>query len=665
MFVRTFFFKQLNLYNIEHYDKDTFEYWARWFYSFVSVFVVFFILPLLFVNMFLYVFSSNYIKLVIQGLIIVFISFSFFPIIKNFNIKSKIAIASFYLLSLFLMLYTNLTTIGFFGVTMVMISSSVLLSKKEQHIFFVFIFITFSSVYILLRIGFFDEVYFSSMKDTYLQTSAAVSIVSILLSINIRSHFLKHAENYLKMRNDKDYLKRIIESVDEAVITIDHNMKIVSYNKSINKFLCCKVEDYNVNINSIIRIFIENDNMNFLFNEITLDLLSKGFFTDTFFILKEDSTVYVSISVSQLLKDDDSLGYVVILNDITKQLMIDKEKTYIGDHDTLTGLYNRGYIDRKIEEMDIKNTNPVALIIGDINGLKMINDVYGHFAGDELIKGVSSILKRKLPKNAVLARWGGDEFVIVIPETSKSIALKYLNEALNTSILTSYSKTFKLGQFLSVGIAFRNEYNRKLLYYLKLAEKEMYDNKISESKEAHNIIIQNMQERLMTLKIETKNHIENVKNLSVKLATYLEIDKSDIDTLKMLCDYHDIGKIAISTDILLKESKLDDIEIERIQKHSEIGYQIARTSSDLIKISYLILAHHERYDGLGYPLGLKEKSIPFLVRVFQIAHDFDSMINDRSDRKAYTVNEAIKILKENSSIYYDPYLVKIFSNYII
>ncbi|WP_168169751.1 diguanylate cyclase [Candidatus Izimaplasma sp. ZiA1] len=663
--MRTFFVKQLNLYNIEHYDKDTFEYWARWFYSFVSVFVVFFIIPLLIVNLYLYVASENYIKLVIQGLIIVFISFSFFPIINNFNIKSKLAIFSFYLLSLFLMLYTNLTTIGFFGVTMVTISSSVLLSKKEQHYFFVSVFFTYLIVYILLITGFFDDVYFANMRNTYLQTSASVLLISVLLSITIKSHFKRHAENYLKIKNDKDYLMRIIESVDEAVITINKNMEIVSYNKTINNFTCCKVENYNVNINKIINIFIENDNMNFLFNEITLDLLSKDFFKETFYILKEDRTVYIKISVSPLLKNSELLGHVVILNDITKQLMSDKEKTYIGDHDTLTGLYNRGYLDRKIEEMDLKNINPVALIIGDINGLKMINDVYGHFAGDELIKGVSSILKRKLPRNSILARWGGDEFVICIPETSKSVALRYLNDALKTSIFTSYSKTFKLGQFLSVGIAFRNQYNRKLLYYLKLAEKEMYEKKISESKEAHNIIIKNMQETLMLLNIETKNHIDTVKDLSIKLANYLKVDKSDIDTLEMLCDYHDIGKIAINKEILLKEDKLDELEIERVQKHSEIGYQIARTSSDLIKISYLILAHHERFDGTGYPLGLKERNIPFLVRIFQIAHDYNTIVNDRSDRKAYSTKEAIQILKTNASIFYDPYLVDVFVNHII
>ena len=159
---------------------------------------------------------------------------------------------------------------------------------------------------------------------------------------------------------------------------------------------------------------------------------------------------------------------------------------------------------------------------------------------------------------------------------------------------------------------------------------------------------------------EIKHHIDRVKNYSLALANRLNLSNSDRNKLILLAEVHDIGKISISKEILEKPRELDELEWNEIRKHPEIGYRIAKSIPELADIAELILYHHERWDGKGYPHELKGEEIPLLSRIFSVVDVYDAITQNKPHRKAMCLNEAIDFLLENKGIQFDPYIVDSF-----
>ena len=148
--------------------------------------------------------------------------------------------------------------------------------------------------------------------------------------------------------------------------------------------------------------------------------------------------------------------------------------------------------------------------------------------------------------------------------------------------------------------------------------------------------------------------------MAVKIGKYLGLEMSRIDELKIAADLHDIGKIGISEEILLKPGKLTEDEYKIIKTHSEKGYRIIKASSELKEVAESVLYHHERLDGRGYPIGLKGEEIPLLSRIISVCDSYDVMTSDRVYKKAMSKEDAIEELKRCSGTQFDPSLVKVF-----
>ncbi|MBU1020805.1 MAG: HD domain-containing protein, partial [Firmicutes bacterium] len=202
-------------------------------------------------------------------------------------------------------------------------------------------------------------------------------------------------------------------------------------------------------------------------------------------------------------------------------------------------------------------------------------------------------------------------------------------------------------------------------YHFQIAENRMYHSKLHDSKIAHNLLIENMTITLRDFGIETKEHIERVKDLSLLIVEHLDLDDSEIEKLKEFINYHDVGKIATAFDIVKCKNSNEEITLDKKIKHSEIGYQIAKSSSELINISYLILTHHESWDGTGYPLGLSGRGIPYLSRIFRVAHDFDTLLYGGYTYEPHTIDEVVEFFVNNSGKVYDPDFTKILVERII
>ncbi|KZL89798.1 HD domain-containing phosphohydrolase [Clostridium magnum] len=356
-------------------------------------------------------------------------------------------------------------------------------------------------------------------------------------------------------------------------------------------------------------------------------------------------------------KDGKPKRVAGIVTDIGDKKRYEEELQYLTYYDKLTGIFNRGYYEYILDRLDKEENLPIAVIMGDLNGLKITNDTFGHGEGDKLLKGAAEVLKKVCGSSAIVSRYGGDEFIVVLEHMGVAEVEKICKE------IKRECEKKKVGPIylnIALGYSIKANRNQNINEVIKEAEEMMYRNKLLEDRSARNSITSSLRQTLLEKNNETKEHVERMYNLCVKISDILNLSTSDTNELYLLAKLHDIGKIGIDDKILNKPGKLTEEEWNIMKTHSEIGYRIASSTPDLMHIAYKILTHHERYDGTGYPKGLKGEEIPLLSRILAIVDAFDVMTNERPYKKAMTVEEAIEELKKFSGTQFDPDLVEIF-----
>ncbi len=335
----------------------------------------------------------------------------------------------------------------------------------------------------------------------------------------------------------------------------------------------------------------------------------------------------------------------------------DEEVNYLSYHDSLTGLYNRAFLEEEMIRVDQDENLPISIIMIDFNGLKMINDTYGHSVGDQMLIQGASLLRRVCRDNDTLVRWGGDEYVVLLPSTSKEDAGAISNRIINECRRT-YDEPLPIS--MSVGTATKDHKDQDLEAYLKIAEDQMYNHKLSESSSARNAIISALLKTLSDSSHETSEHAMRLKNISLLIADRLELSDTESERLALLSTLHDIGMINVPEGIFIKSENLTKKDWELIRKHPETGYRIASATKDYSSIAKEILHHHENWDGSGYPEGLKGREIPFLARIIKIADAIEVMSSGRPYKKAMTIEQIIDEIKDCSGGQFDPELAPVF-----
>ena len=299
--------------------------------------------------------------------------------------------------------------------------------------------------------------------------------------------------------------------------------------------------------------------------------------------------------------------------------------------------------------------------MGDVNGLKIVNDAFGHLEGDKLLKKVAIHIKDICADSGIVARWGGDEFVVLLPNTSNETCSKLCKAILSRK----ESDEEKIKTSISLGYSTKINSETNIIKTLKEAEDMMYKNKLIESNSYRYLIIQSITKTLAEKDHETEAHSNRLKHLCISLGKIMGLSEPELSELEIFAALHDIGKIGISENILNKKEKLTDEDWHLLKKHSEIGYRIVKSVPELLHIADYILAHHERWDGKGYPQGLKGNDIPLLSRILTVVDSYDAMTNDRVYRKALSRDEAIKELLINAGEQFDPNIVEIFTSEIL
>ena len=392
-------------------------------------------------------------------------------------------------------------------------------------------------------------------------------------------------------------------------------------------------------------------------------LLKHENFRAEYQIITKDNQVKWVLELAQGIYDHK--GNVIALEgiiiDITQTKLRDAQIRYMDDHDFLTGLFNRKYFEIEKIRFNQQSYLPLSVLIGDINGVRLINDAYGYTEGDRLIVETARILKSSCDSSSLLFRTGGDEFIVLMPNTSESKLSDIMRRIQHKCKLYNLNPENQAVQLnLSLGSATRVHMTQAIDKVIHQALDSLHKNKILESKSYHSSILSSIQATMFAKSQNTEEHAERLSILCRMMGEQFDLSQTQMDELILFAMLHDIGKIGIDDNVLNKPGRLSDDEWIIMKKHTEIGYRIALSSPELHSIANYILTHHEHWNGGGYPQGLKEDEIPLLSRILGLVDAYDAMTQDRVYRKAMSKEEAINEILRNKGTQFDPHLTDLF-----
>ena len=485
------------------------------------------------------------------------------------------------------------------------------------------------------------------------QITAIAGIYANLDIINEKDKIIEERENILKV---------VMETLPGMVFYKDKYGKYVYVNKEFDKF-------YNRNgLNKVVgKTNFEihpSEELAIKYTKEDNKVIQKKKSIKAETILQSDDgkEIYTeAVKVPVLDKNNEVVGVVGLILDVTENKKAEEKLKHISFTDILTGLYNRTYFEEKAKEFLSKEYLPVGVIMGDANGLKLVNDTLGHSQGDELLKLIANVLRDVCNEGQLIFRTGGDEFVILIPNSTD-----YECENIIKNIFKQ-CKSYKhdlIDVSISLGTSLTNSLDKSIYDALQEAEDKVYRQKLLQKNSFNSSMMYSLQTGLQTKSLETEEHTERVLEHSLVIAEGLSLPVSVMDELTIVARLHDIGKIAISEEILLKAGNLTDDEFEVVKTHTEKGYRIIKASNQLDNVAKGVLAHHERWDGNGYPLKLKGESIPLISRIVSIADAYDAMTNDSFYKKALSKKDAIEELQRCAGKQFDPDIVTIFIEHL-
>lgn len=496
---------------------------------------------------------------------------------------------------------------------------------------------------------------FNNMADTIYEL-----VNDLEHKVKERTFELENAnEMMLESRNQ---LKLILDSTAEAIFGLDLNGNCTFCNISSVKMLGYEHQSELVASNMHDKIHhSKKDGTKISLAECRIVKSMRNgetFYTDDEVFWRKNGTCFeVEYHVYPQIKDGVIVGAVVIFMDITESRRAQKHIEYLSYHDSVTGVYNRMFFENELNRIDTKSNLPISIIYGDVNGLKLLNDILGHEKGDELLKKTSDVLKRICRNDDTVARIGGDEFVVLLASTEAKDSEKIIKRIRKEM---GNEKIAGIKGSISVASATKIHSEQDIRGVLKNAETEMYKVKTLESRQVNSGMLTDIMESLYEKSQREKLHSINVGKMCEQIAIKMQLTENEVKKAKDAGFYHDIGKIALNNNILNKKGNLDDEENEEMMNHPLIGFRILNLFNETLDIAEGVLTHHERWDGTGYPKGLKGEEIPMVARIIAVAEGYDAMTNKLHGSGA-THKEAIEDIKSKSGIKYDPVVV---SNFI-
>lgn len=496
---------------------------------------------------------------------------------------------------------------------------------------------------------------FFVIRNTAIPYLVFFPVLTMLLSIVVH-----HQKTRLMIQSDLNKQKILLQaSIDSTntmeIFAVDLEFNYLSFN-NFHKTSIKKYYGVDVTLES-----------NFL-NSITHDIIrerikgsiERAFRGESFKLtleVEDNPGSFLEEVFSPICSGDEIVGATVFIQDITLRVQYENEILALSYKDALTGLNNRRKHQEQLNKLKNKKFLPISVVYFDINGLKVMNDAFGHIEGDRLIILVANLIRETFIEfEPYISRLGGDEIIVLLPNTDENLARKLADKA-KTRI--EIEQINHMAVSVSYGVSCKTN-GDELDDIINVAETDLYKNKLFESNSHRNESIKTILNTLKTKDVYSEEHSNRVSDICTQIGRKLGMTKQDLNLLTMMSNLHDIGKISIDSKILNKPGKLTDDEWKIMKRHPETGYRILSSLPEYGEIAEDILSHHERYDGQGYPRGLKGEDIPIRARIISIADAYDAMTSDRPYRNKMTHDQAIEELLANKGTQFDPKLIDVF-----
>jgi len=494
------------------------------------------------------------------------------------------------------------------------------------------------------------------------KTEAAREFLEFLLSDN-NTLFPERLVEKLSL------LERVVDSLPDATLAVDRKGKVVVWNRAAEEMTGVKKEEILGRGNYACAVPFYGEQRPLLVNFVLGNgkewerkyekierkghiLVGEGFAP---FACGGRGLHFWTLAAPVYDHKGNLLGAVQCIRDIGKRKKMEDELRYLSTHDDLAGLYNRVHFEEELRRQEKGRSYPISLILCDLDGLKVVNDALGHERGDELLRRAARVIAGCVRGSDVVARVGGDEFAVILPQADRGAAEEVIQRIIET-VKKDNAQHADLPLSISMGTATAEDASHLLHDVYKEADNAMYRDKLTKRQEQRYALIRTIKAVLA----KKDFHTEYMKELACMLGEAVGLSHEEMDTLRLLVDIHDIGKLKVPEHIIFKPGPLTEKERKEVQCHPEVGYRIALSSSELAPVAEFILQHHEWWDGQGYPRGLQGDQIHLLSRIVAIADVYEAMTTDRPYRKALSREDALAELRRCAGKQFDPHLVEIF-----
>lgn len=463
---------------------------------------------------------------------------------------------------------------------------------------------------------------------------------------------------YRKSNNELYATKLVLQSITEGICVINEHDHIIFVNDIFTTMHDLSKEDL---VGENIFTFLHNNYKEEIGNEQSNELINaikNRTQVENLLVPKLVNSYGETLSEYSVrtTKAHGLYNSIIVVRNIEAKLNYNRYLHKLSYTDTLTGVPNRRGFRDHIETLKDNKILPLGVLFVDIDGIKFINDSFGHQKGDEVIMMVSYIINNTVKKLGYVARLDGDEFIGLIHQARS----KNMDDIVD-KIKTEVSKIEINSLQMKVSCGYSLVDNIGDLYdAIKTSENNMYIDKNTSNNSMRSNPIDTIMNTLHEKDAYSEQHSMSVSEISANIATALSLPGNKVKEIHQAALLHDIGKIIVPIDILTKKDKLTNEEYSKMKEHSEIGYRLLSTMKNLNEIPNMVLYHHERWDGTGYPHQIKKNNIPIGARIISVADTFNAMTTNRPYRNKMTKEEALKEIVRCRGTQFDPMIIDIF-----